>query len=90
MPINSNQAPANVIIQYSDDDSEWTDAKHFTVDRFPGGRQDLTQTEDCIEKFFTSVQLDNPVKAKYWRLFIVDNQGHPYYIAILELRFVGY
>ena len=31
-----------------------------------------------------------PVRARYWRLYMLNNQGHSTYLAILEVRFMGY
>lgn len=86
-PIHNSQTPKNCKLEFSDDKLNWAVATVFEV---KGYHNDDFNALDytCGWGRWESFEF-NPRKAKYWRLWMHDNQGDPDYIALQEVRFWG-
>ena len=45
--------------------------------------------EACQENHWQSFKLEKEITAPYWRVYMHNNQGHPKYMTVLEVRFFG-
>ena len=85
-PMDSKQAPGKCRLEYSHNNKDFKTAKTFELAGHGPPSDHVLKCNAGGWQDFDFV----PVRARYWRLYMFNNQGHGTYLAILEVRFMGY